>query len=111
MPGRIKFHLDENVGNAIAQGLKLRGIDVSTTPLSNLIGSSDEQQLAFAVSQRRVVFTQDKDFLRLHSVSKDHAGITYCQKGLRATGEIIEGLYLIWECMDSDDIAGQVEFI
>jgi hypothetical protein len=28
----IKFHLDEQVANAIAEGLGRRGIDVTTTP-------------------------------------------------------------------------------
>lgn len=27
MPGRIQFHLDENVSNAIAEGLRRRGIN------------------------------------------------------------------------------------
>ena len=31
MVGMIRFHLDENVGNAIADGLRRRGIDVTTT--------------------------------------------------------------------------------
>jgi len=62
MKNRIKFHLDENVSQAIADGLKRRGIDTTTTPEKNLIGKSDEEQLNFAVSQERVIFTQDTDF-------------------------------------------------
>lgn len=72
MLGTIRFHLDENVSNVIADGLRRRGIDVTTTPEQGLIASSDEVQLAFASSQGRVIFTQDDDFLRLH-----HAGIVY----------------------------------
>jgi hypothetical protein len=40
---KIKFHLDENVGNAIATGLRIRGIDTTTSPEQWLIGASDEQ--------------------------------------------------------------------
>ncbi len=29
MPNKIKFHLDENVSNAISNGLRMRGIDVN----------------------------------------------------------------------------------
>ena len=50
MPNKIKFHLDENVSNAIANGLRMRGIDVTTSPEAGLIGASDEQQLAFALA-------------------------------------------------------------
>ncbi|BAZ28407.1 hypothetical protein NIES4074_08400 [Cylindrospermum sp. NIES-4074] len=40
---KIKFHLDENVTLAIANGLKRRGIDVTSTPEQEMIGKSDEQ--------------------------------------------------------------------
>ncbi|HEY9704584.1 MAG TPA: DUF5615 family PIN-like protein, partial [Allocoleopsis sp.] len=58
MKNKIKFHLDEHISQAIANGLRRRGIDVTTTPEQNLIGRSDEKQLDFAVSQKRVIFTQ-----------------------------------------------------
>lgn len=38
MKNKIKFHLDENISQAIAHGLKRRGIDVTTTPEQDLIG-------------------------------------------------------------------------
>ena len=41
MAEKIKFHLDENVSNVIAEGLRRRGIDVTTTPQESLIGVSD----------------------------------------------------------------------
>jgi predicted nuclease of predicted toxin-antitoxin system len=46
--------------------LKRRGIDVTTTPEARLLGAIDEEQLAFAISQGRVIFTQDDDFLAIH---------------------------------------------
>jgi len=61
----IRFHLDESVSNAIAEGLRLRKIDVTTSPEEGLIGASDEEQLAFALSSTRVIFTFDDDFLQL----------------------------------------------
>ncbi len=60
MSDRIKFHLDENVSNAIADGLRRRGIDVTTTAEVNLISASDEEQIKFALTEERVIFTQDK---------------------------------------------------
>ena len=65
MPRTILFHLDENCNRAIAEGLRRRGVEVSTTPDANLLSATDEQQLAFCQSQGRVLFTQDHDFLRL----------------------------------------------
>jgi predicted nuclease of predicted toxin-antitoxin system len=111
MPNRIKFHLDENVSNAIADGLRRRGIDVTTTPEMGLISASDEEQVAFALTEERVIFTQDDDFLRLHQVGVNHCGITYCRQRSRTIGEIINTLALIWEWVELEDIKGKVEFI
>ncbi|MEA5619622.1 DUF5615 family PIN-like protein [Cronbergia sp. UHCC 0137] len=65
MVNKIKFHLDENVNNAIANGLKMRGVNVTTSSEAGLIGVSDQQQLVYSLSQQRVIFTFDDDFLSL----------------------------------------------
>ena len=111
MSERIRFHLDENVSNAIAEGLRRRGIDVTTTPEERLMGVSDEEQIAFALRQNRVVFTQDTDFLRLNQAGISHNGIIYCHKNSRSIGEIVRGLILIWEYVEAQEICGKVEFI
>ncbi len=111
MPQPIKFHLDENVSGAIATGLRRQGIDVATTPEQNLIGATDEEQIAFAQAQKRVIFTQDDDFLRLHRANVSHSGITYCHQGSRSIGEIIATLILIWEWIAPEDMVNRVEFL
>ncbi len=65
MAERIEFHLDENVRSAVAQGLRRRGVDVTTTPEKSSIDVSDEAQLKFAISQGKVIFTQDTNFIFL----------------------------------------------
>ena len=50
MAEKIRFHLDENVSNAVAEGLRRREIDVTTTPEKALIGVSDIAQLEFALA-------------------------------------------------------------
>ncbi|NEO79763.1 DUF5615 family PIN-like protein [Moorena sp. SIO4G3] len=111
MPQTIRFHLDENVNKAIADGLSRRKIDVTTTSDAGLISSSDEEQLRFAYSQGRVMFTQDSDFLKLHNSGFEHCGVVYCVKGRRSIGEILQGLILIWEVLEAEEIAGKVEFL
>ncbi|MCA2702545.1 MAG: DUF5615 family PIN-like protein [Microcystis sp. M179S2] len=49
--------LDEGVSKAIAKGLRMRGIDVTMSSEERLIGASDQEQLVYALSQGRVVFT------------------------------------------------------
>ena len=111
MLDKIKFHLDENVSNAVAQGLRRRGIDVTTTSEVNLIGASDREQIGFALEQKRVIFTQDDDFLKLAQAGVLHCGITYCRQRSRTIGEIINTLSLIWEWVEPKDIEGKVEFV
>lgn len=111
MPEVIRFHLDENVSQAIAEGLRRRGIDVTTTPDVGLMAATDEAQVEFAQQQGRVIFTQDADFLRLHQAGVAHSGITYCVQGSRSVGEIIRGLVLIWELLEPEEMIGKVEFL
>ena len=111
MPETIQFHLNENISLVVANSLRRRGINVTTTPEEGLIAVADEVQLAFARSQGRVMFTQDADFLRLRQAGADHVGIVYCIQGSRSIGEIIRGLVLIWELLESADMVRCVEFI
>jgi transposase len=67
MPRTIRFHLDENCPAAIAEGLRRRGIDITTTPDAGLLTASDEEQTAYALAEGRVIFTLDKDFLRMNA--------------------------------------------
>lgn len=82
---RIRFHLDENVDRAVAEGLERRGIGVTTTQ-AGLLGVPDEAQLEFATARGRVLFTHDADLLRLNQAGARHSGIAYCRKGSRSIG-------------------------
>jgi predicted nuclease of predicted toxin-antitoxin system len=108
---KIKFHLDENITLAIANGLRRRGIDITTTPEEGMIGQSDEQQLVFSLSQERVIFTQDTDFLRLHHAGLSHAGIVYCPQTSKSIGEILQGLVLIWEILNAEEMNNYLEYL
>ena len=106
----ITFHLDENVDHAIAHGLRLRGIDVTTATDAGLIGASDARHIAFALAENRVIFTQDQDLLRHHQAGDQHAGIVYSQQGARSIGEIVRFLHFLSDCLEPQDIRGQLEF-
>jgi predicted nuclease of predicted toxin-antitoxin system len=107
----LAFHLDEHVHPAIASGLQRRGIDVTTTVEVGLGGSEDEQHVAYALAQDRVIVTHDDDFLALHSRGVPHAGIAYCHQGERTIGDILRHLLLMNECLGPKDMFGRIEFI
>ena len=76
----IKLYLDENVPEAVSTALRLRGYDVLTVKDVARKGVSDPEQLKYAYSQDRVIFTFNvADFYKIHSEfmkeGLDHAGI------------------------------------
>ena len=107
----IRFHLDENVGNAVAAGLRRRGFDVTIGWDDDLAGSDDSRQLAFATSAGRRLVTHDADFVRLDSEGVRHAGIAYCQPGALSIGEMVRALTMIHDLLTEEEIANTVEFL
>src|SRR5436309_9489373 len=97
MARTIRFHLDECCDPAIADGLRRRGVDVTTSQEAGLLEAEDEEQAAHGLAENRVVFTHDADFLRIPAAGVPHAGIVYRAKDTLGLGEIIKRLVLIWE--------------
>lgn len=111
MAERLRFHLDESVDPAVARGLRVHGIDVTTTQESGLRTLSDHDQIRFAAASRRVLVTHDADFLRMHAAQTPHAGLAYCAKDARGIGEIIRVLVLMYEVLNPREMSGKVEYL
>jgi predicted nuclease of predicted toxin-antitoxin system len=111
MARTIRFHLDEHVAHAVAAGLRRLGIDVTTTTEAGLLGAADADQLAYGLAERRVIFTEDDDFLALAAAGATHAGLAYCQQNTRSIGQIIRGLELIWEVYEPHEMSNRIEFL
>ena len=108
MTKRIKLYTDEHVPRAVAKGLRERGVDTLTVPEAEMLGASDEEHLTFAGGQGRVLFTQDDDFLRLHASGFEHAGIVYARQPT-AIGDVVRGLVLLVEVLNSEEMRRHVE--
>lgn len=107
----IRFHLDENCSQAIAEGLRRRGVDVTTTPEVGLLGALDEEQVAYCRAEGRVIFSYDEDMLRLAAAGVEHAGVAFCQQRKRGIGDIVRALVLLWERLEPDEMVGQVKYL
>ena len=94
----------------MTQGLRRRGVDVLTVQEAGMVSASDEEHLALALSQGRVIFTQDADFLRLHAAGSHHAGIAYAHQQT-PVGDMIRGLMLIVEVLELGEMVNHVEYI
>jgi hypothetical protein len=106
----VKFYTDDHVANAVAKGLRRRDVDALTAVEANMSGAADEEHLRFASDQQRVMFTQDRDFVRLHATGTSHAGIAYAPQGT-SIGNIIRGLMFIYQVLDADDMRGHLEYL
>jgi predicted nuclease of predicted toxin-antitoxin system len=59
----IRFHLDESADGRLGRALRRRGFDITFPAEVGLLEANDEEHLAFALREGRVVITQDDDFL------------------------------------------------
>lgn len=110
MGERIKFYMDEHVARAVTAGLRRRDVDVLTTQEAGMMSAKDVDHLSLAFRSGRVIFTQDDDFLRLHAIGYEHAGIVYTPQHTRI-GDIVRGLMLIYQLLDAEDMVNHVEFL
>ncbi len=110
MSERIKYYTDEHVAKAVIRGLRQRGVDVLTVPEAGMLAASDEEHLALARAEERVVFTQDDDFLRLAAAGFEHAGVVYAAQHT-PIGTIVHGLMLIYQVLLPDEMQDHIEYL
>ena len=72
--------------------------------------ASDEEHIAFAKSQQRVIVTYDNDFLKLHNEGLQHAGIAYASSP-KSIGDMISILLLMHQILHQKDMENKIEFI
>jgi uncharacterized protein with PIN domain len=109
MPRTIRFHLDESCDPRIAEGLRIHGVDVTTTIDVGLRTKSDLEHLEFAVTENRLLVTQDADFLRAAAAGAETSGIAFYAD--RTIGEVVRALLLIWEVYEIDEVRNRIEFL
>lgn len=107
----LRFFLDQHIPSAIANALRLRGIDVSTAQDTGRCGLGDPEQLQFAMGQQRVVVTFDPDYLALDLSGVQHAGIAWCPAAKYSVRQLIHALLLVHAVLSPDDMRNYVEYL
>jgi hypothetical protein len=113
----IRLHLDEDAdSHALLNGLRHRGWDVTSSRERGLLRYSDDEQLAWAFEQSRVVYTYNAgDFFRMHNeflrTGKHHAGIIIGDQQTVTTGEVIRRLLRVGTAKTSSDMLDMLEFL
>jgi hypothetical protein len=113
----LHLYMDEDAGeNAVVHGLRARGIDVLTTSEANQCGASDRNQLAFAVQQRRTIYTFNVgDFARLHREyilqGINHCGIIVLPEQRCSVSEKIRRLAAFINSVNPEEMINRMEYL
>jgi hypothetical protein len=115
MSNPVRLYLDEDAQRAsLVRALRGRQYDVLTSSDAQKAGANDAEQLIFAISQQRTVFTFNRgDFARLHADymndEQTHAGIIVSDQ-LEA-GVIIRRLLKLLHARSAEDMTNWLEFL
>ena len=111
----LRFYFDECSDEKAAHALIGMGIDVVTVSGLQRKGLSDQEHLQFALLDNRVVYSVDRDFLR---IANDYlqqgiafAGLAYHAADARTRRQIIDALALLDGVYEPPDMMNRIEFI
>jgi hypothetical protein len=100
----------------LLQALRLRGADVQTAFEAGLVGRPDEEHLAYAAEEGRVLYTFNvRDFMRLHgeymTAGREHAGIVFGDQQRFGVGEQMRRLLRIISLRSAEELRSSYEFL
>jgi predicted nuclease of predicted toxin-antitoxin system len=107
----IRFHLDEHIPKAIANGLRRHGIDVTTSDDAALLGQDDEAQLAFASAEGRVLVTHDHHFTIPERRISEHCGVCYCHFEKYSFSELLDALLVVAQCLSEGELKNNLHYL
>ncbi len=113
----IRLYFDaDSMQRAVVAGLKARGVDATTALEAAATRWSDEEQLEFARSQGRVLFSFNvSHFPRIHaeylSQGKPHAGIVLGPQQRYGVGEQVRRLLNLIARRTAEEMQSQLEFL
>jgi hypothetical protein len=109
--------MDEDaLEHALALGLRARGADVLTAREAKMINRPDDEQLEFATSLGRTLYSYNiPDYCRINlewaRSGRLHAGIIIGHQQRLPVGDEIRAILRVAHSYDSARIAGQVVFL
>ncbi len=112
----IKFQADNDLKQAIVNGVKRRrpAIDFQTAAEAQLDGLPDEEVLALAANEGRVLVSHDHRTMPFHFANfistQESAGVILIEQSLPLR-DAIDDLLLIWEASEAEEWSNRLEFI
>lgn len=111
----IAFYMDENVHRAITTGLRMRDVDVLTVQEDGRTSFADPVILDRATELKRVLFSQDDDFLteatRRQQAGIDFYSVVYAHKLRISVGHCVRDLEIIAKTAYAEELANRVQYL
>ena len=112
-----KLYIDEDAAEtSVIVALRQRGVDVLTVHEAGLQSASDEEQLRFASSIDRAIYSLNvSDFARLHREflqrGDNHSGIILIPRQRYTIGEKIRELQQLLASVGPDNLKNTIHFL
>ena len=113
----LSLYFDEDsMDQALLSALRARGVDVITAADADMLGVSDVEQLDYATSQKRVLFSFNRgDFYRLHSQylaeGKSHRGIILAKQQRYSIGQQLRQILELLHGKSEAEMLNNVVFL
>jgi hypothetical protein len=110
----LSLYMDVHAHGAITRELRVRSVDVLTVQEDHRRKADDEELLERARELKRLIFTQDDDFLVLASswqkLMRPFAGVAYGRRQ-HSIGRYIDDLELIAKATELEEWANSIIFL
>ena len=113
----LSLYFDEDsMDQALLSALRARNVDVISAADANMLGVSDPEQLNYATSQKRVLFSFNRrDFYRLHSQylaeGKSHQGIILAKQQRYSIGEQLRQILELINSKSEGEMVNNIVFL
>jgi uncharacterized protein with PIN domain len=111
----VRLYFDVHVRRAVADGLRLRGVDVLRAQDDGAAELEDPQLLDRASELGRLLFTQDKDLLReatkRQRAGQEFSGIIYAHQREVTIGECVTDLEIIAKGSEPEEWMAHVQHL
>jgi hypothetical protein len=114
---RILLYVDEDsMDEDFVRALRSRNVDVLTVTDVGMLHCSDEDQLAWATANNRVIFSFNaRDFYNLHTKLLEqglsHTGMILAPQQRYGIGELMSGVLHLINTKSAEAMQSQVEFL
>jgi len=114
LPLYIHLYFDEDVSVGIVENLRTRGFDVLSAREADALGRTDDEQMLYAVSQRRAVVTHNRvDFEKQHvkflESGMSHYGVIIAKR--RKDHEVVARLLSLLDEVTAEEMKNQLRYI